>query len=380
MTLERRIARIVSKRFAADNAAGDGCYPPPVMVPPAPSARRRRLSPFLRIALQLLVIGLAGWAAGATLGSVGWRELAASLRDVDPAWTALSVLLLVARFVVWDLRWRIAFRPLGEAPGPLHTFFALLGSACANTIIPVVRVVGGLLRARYVSHAADQSFGRAYGVVLFDQLAHQTVIVITGWLAFAGMAWVLGQRVLGVVAFAALVLCGLLVDLWVRRLRRERNGRFEAWMLRRVAALEHGRAQTVVQHGRDAVAVLRDLLSRPQLRRQAMLLGVLYVLLNAAAQWAVFQAMDRSVDLLTVGLAVTAGIAAGGFTGTPGGVGTTEAGMVLAYVALDVPRLDAAAGTVLFRGLHYLVVIGLGLPALLVFEARLRRFPKEAAE
>jgi uncharacterized protein (TIRG00374 family) len=342
-----------------------------------PLAPRRRLPPLFRLAVQLLVIAVAGWAAGVVLGAVGWRELWATLRTVDPAFTLLAVALLVGRFVAWDLRWRIAFRQLGEAPGPLHSFFSLLGSACANTLIPVLRVVGGLLRARYVSHAGDHSFGRAYGVVLFDQLAHQTVMVICGWLAFAGMAWVLGLRAVALAAVAALLLASVLVDLWVRRVR-ERNGRFEAWLMRRVAALEHGRAQSVVQHGRDAVAVVRALLGQPRLRRWALVLGVLYVLLNAAGQWAVFRAMDRPLDLLTVTLAVTVGIAAGAFTGTPGGFGTTEAGMVLAYVALEVPRLEAAAGTVLFRGLHYAVVLALGLPALLVFEARLRRSARNA--
>jgi hypothetical protein len=35
-----------------------------------------------------------------------------------------------------------------------------------------------------------------------------------------------------------------------------------------------------------------------------------------------------------------------------------------------VPSLDAAAGTLLFRGLHYVVMLGLGLPALASFELR----------
>jgi uncharacterized protein (TIRG00374 family) len=358
------------------------CYPAAVTSPAAPAAGeapapRRLLRPLLKLGLQLALIAGAGWLAGGVLRAVGWRALLERLRSTDPWFTAVAVGLLVGRFVIWDVRWRLAFKQLGEAPGPLHSFFTLLGAACANTLTPMARVVGGLLRARYVSSEGDQSFGRVFGVVVFDQIAHQTVMVITGWLAFAGMAWVLGMPGLAAFALLALLVATTLFDVALRRWQAGREGRLVSWLTRRATVLETGRTQSVYFHGREAVAVVRELLGRARLRRQALTIGVGYVMLNAAAQWALFRALDRPVDLLTVLLAVTAGTAAGTFTGTPGGVGTTEAGMVLAYVALGVPELDAGAGTLLFRGLHYVVVLALGLPALLVFEARLRRRARE---
>lgn len=348
--------------------------PEPPVTPP-----RRSLRPLLNLVLQLAVIGVAGWFAGGLLRSVGWRAVVHRLREADPLLVLVAVALLVGRFVVWDLRWRTAFRHLGEAPSRLHSFFTLLGAACANTVTPTARLVGGLLRARYVAHGGEQTFGSVFGVIFFDQLAHQTVMVITGWLAFAGMAWVLGRDGLAVAAVGALVLASAAFDFWLRWLQRGEHRRLEGWLLRRATALEPGAAQSALQHGRDAVVVVRRLIGEAALRRQALLWGIVYVLLNAGAQWALFHALDRPLDLLTVLLAVTVGTAAGAFTGTPGGVGTTEAGMVLAYVALEVPRLDAGAGTLLYRGLHYLVVLALGLPALLVFEARLRRSDREPA-
>jgi uncharacterized membrane protein YbhN (UPF0104 family) len=56
--------------------------------------------------------------------------------------------------------------------------------------------------------------------------------------------------------------------------------------------------------------------------------------------------------------------------GTPGGIGTTEATMVAAYVALGVDQVSAGAATLLFRGLHYALVIAVGGPALVGFEVR----------
>jgi uncharacterized protein (TIRG00374 family) len=364
------------------------CYPAAVTSSEAPAAGeapaqprarapRRLLRPLLRLLVQLALIAAAGWLAGGVLRAVGWHELLDRLRTADPWLTLVALALLVGRFVIWDVRWRLAFRELGDAPGPLHSFFTLLGAACANTLTPMARLVGGLLRARYVSSEGEHSFGRVFGVVVFDQLAHQVVLVITGWLAFAGMAWVLGMFRLALFALVTLLVASVLFDVALRHWQQGKRDRLVAWLTRRADALETGRVQSVYYHGREAVGVVRELLARPRLRRQALLLGVVYVLINAGAQWALFRALGHPIDMLTVLLAVTAGTAAGTFTGTPGGVGTTEAGMVLAYVALGVPQLDAGAGTLLFRGLHYVVVLALGLPALLVFEARLRRRARE---
>jgi uncharacterized protein (TIRG00374 family) len=347
---------------------------PPPQAPPATGGWRR----LLRLGVQAAVVAFALWLVGRMMGAVHWRELVDRLRAADPTFTALAVVLLVGRFVVWDLRWRLALERLGDLPSAFHSFFTLLGAVCANTMMPTARVIGGLLRARYTSGRGEHTFGRVYGVVLFDQIAHQTVMAVTGWLAFAGMAFQLGMRGLAFGSLVALLMSAILATTWLGRWVRGDEDRFTGFIAARVRRLAAGkRIRGVVEHGREAVGVVRTLFGDSSLRRQALALGVLYMLLNSLAQWVLFRAMAQPVDLLTVLVAVTLGTAAGAFSGTPGGVGTTEAGMVLAYVALEVPQVEAAAGTLFYRGLHYLVILALGLPALLVFEGRLRQRQRE---
>jgi uncharacterized membrane protein YbhN (UPF0104 family) len=62
-------------------------------------------------------------------------------------------------------------------------------------------------------------------------------------------------------------------------------------------------------------------------------------------------------------------------TGTPGGLGTTEAAMVASFTAMGMDRVDAAAGTLLYRALHYVSILGLGVPALLALELKPRSEP-----
>jgi len=79
-------------------------------------------------------------------------------------------------------------------------------------------------------------------------------------------------------------------------------------------------------------------------------------------------ALGAGILLILAGVAL--GNAAGMLTGTPGGLGTTEAAMVGSFVAMGMNREDALAGTLLYRGLHYVSILGIGLPALLFLELK----------
>ncbi len=84
----------------------------------------------------------------------------------------------------------------------------------------------------------------------------------------------------------------------------------------------------------------------------------------------IFAALGRPENPLVVMAVVALGASAGMLTGTPGGVGTTEAAMVALFGALGVAPGEAAAATLVFRGLHYASILALGIPALIVLELR----------
>jgi uncharacterized protein (TIRG00374 family) len=100
------------------------------------------------------------------------------------------------------------------------------------------------------------------------------------------------------------------------------------------------------------------------------LLGFGFFVLNILAQWFVFHALGVDVNPLVLLAGVALGNAAGMLTGTPGGLGTTEAAMVGSFVMMGMDRVDATAGTLLYRGLHYASILAIGLPSLLFLEFR----------
>ena len=338
-------------------------------MPQDPSRKRSRWLPWVSTLAKVAVVALAVWLAVRLLAGVRWAEVAGRLESARWPILALATLCLLARFAIWDVRWYLAMRRVERAPSLLTGFFSLLASAAVNMVTPTIRLAGGLLRARYTARGGAGGFGRAYGVVLFDQLAHNTVMTALSWAALVVMAFALGRWRLAWAALAAFVAAGVALLLWMRRSGEGGGGRLAAALARRAAAAT-GRMGKLLAHSHEAVEVFARLLADRRLRWQVVGLGGCFFLLNAFAQWLVFRGFGAEVPMAVVVGAVSLGLAAGMLTGVPGGIGATEAAMVASFAALGVDRVDAAAGTLLYRGLHYAVVLAVGLPALATLELR----------
>jgi uncharacterized protein (TIRG00374 family) len=301
---------------------------------------------------------------------IGWSELASRVAAADPLFLALGMLLLLARFWLWDWRFRLAARrAAGRSSGAVLGFFVLVASACLNLVTPAVRVAGGLLRARYWARWTGKPFGFFYGVVLYDQIAHHVTMTTCTWITLIAAAYSLGRPWLGTAALAALAGVAVWLVLWNRRRGPSGEHPVVRFLARRAERAE-GRLQRFFSHGHEAVGVFVRLLAHAPLRPPVAALGVVYFFVNAAAQWLMFLAIDLPVDALVVLAVVALGNAAGMLSGAPGGLGATEVAMVASFKAFGVDEVAAAAGTLLFRGLHYAAVLGIGLPALALLETR----------
>jgi uncharacterized protein (TIRG00374 family) len=303
-------------------------------------------------------------------GDLKWPQLAARVAGANRALLALGVVLLLLRFSLWDWRFRLAaYRAVGRRFGAISGFFVLISSAALNLVTPTVRLIGGLMRARYFARVTGRSFGFFYGVVLYDQIAHHVTMTTCTWITLIAASFALGRPLLGSLALAALIAAAVWLIVWTRR-RDDGDAHPLVTFLARRAEKAEGRLQRFFAHGHEAVGVFVRLLVHVPLRFQVALIGVFYFFVNAAAQWVLLLAIGAPVNPLAVIAVVALGNAVGTLTGTPGGLGTTEVTMVASFKALGVDEVVAAAGTLLFRGLHYATVLTIGLPAVALLELR----------
>jgi uncharacterized protein (TIRG00374 family) len=299
-----------------------------------------------------------------------WSRLADRVAGARGPYVVLGLALLLGRYFIWDWRYQLAVKyVLGRRLGPVLGFFVLLASAALNLITPTARLLGGMMRARYFARAQGRPFSLLYGVVLYDQVAHHSVMSVCTWIVLIATAFVIHQPAWGFLLLAALVvtLAGLAV--WSGRARHGEENPIVRFLARRAERAE-GKLQRLYAHGHEAVGIFVRLLGVNLLRFQAVAIGVLYFLVNAAGLWAMFLAIGAPVGPFAALAAMTMGTAVGTLSGSPGGVGTTEIAMMASFRLLGVDEVTAAAGTLLYRGLHYAGVLAVGLPALALLEWR----------
>jgi uncharacterized protein (TIRG00374 family) len=333
----------------------------------------------LRQALKWLLIALALWLVARLLADLGWRDLAARVGDARWSLLAVAVAALVLRYVAWAWRWRLAAIRVAPAPSLPRMLLMLMAAATVNHVTPGARVLGGVLRGRYLARSvgggSGGGVGRAFGSVLYDQIVHQAAMTAISVAALIAAALAVGRlEAAAVLAAGALLAVGAIV-VWLRRRTAnggagvgvQREGRIARFLAER-AARAAGRTRRLIDYGREAVDTVARLLGDRRLALEAAALGLAISLLNGFAQWVVFAALGAAPNLFVVLAVVAVGTAAGIALGTPGGAGTTEAAMIAAFTAFGVDRLDATAATLLYRGLHYASLLAIGGAALVGYE------------
>lgn len=333
----------------------------------AATRRRRRL---LRRAVQAVITVLGIALAWRMIGSLSWEELSSRMQQAQPVLLAIATLLLLARWYFWQARWGLSLARDGLHSGFVRRTVALMASIFVNHV--ALRFFGGVLRGRYSAEARSGGFARAYGVVLFDQLMHQAATTVYTWLAVVYVFFFLGWRVLGWTALATLA--GLLAAIpfvigrhgWLRSLSQriaERASRSE-------------RLHGLVQQGNAIPKVLANLLASIPHVTAAAILTWLYIASNILAQWLLFRAIGAEVPLLVVAAVLGIGSVVGTMTAVPGGLGPMEAALIGGYDLMGIGRLEAVAGTLLYRGMHYVLVVAIGLPSLVTAELGIERARK----
>lgn len=343
------------------------------------AGRRRRLLG----GAKWLLIALALWLAARLLAGIGWDDLAARLGEARWPLVGLALAALVLRYVAWAWRWRLAVVRLGPAPSLLQLFLMLMAATTVNHVTPGARLIGGVLRGRYLARGVrgggggEISVGSAYGSVLYDQIVHQVAVVAISVAALVAAALAVGRVATAALIAGVAAVAGGAIALWLRRrvsngfgardTNPRREGRLARFLAER-AARAVGRTRRLFDHGREAVDAVARLLGDGRLALGAAVAGLVIVLLNGLAQWVVFAALGSAPNFLVVLAVVAVGTAAGIALGTPGGAGTTEATMIAAFAALGVDHLAATAATLLYRGLYYASLFAVGGVALVGFE------------
>jgi uncharacterized membrane protein YbhN (UPF0104 family) len=256
------------------------------------------------------------------------------LRDGDPAWIALAVLLELASFAGYAALFRLV------AGVGWRTSWSITLAGVAATRLVAAAGAGGIaltawalrrtgMGSREVLTRLSSFYVLLYGVFM-------TALVVAGFGLHAG--WFAGAAPLAFTAvpagFAVAVIIGALL---IALVPRDLDHRLE----RRAAAVPAAMAAGV----RGAVALVRS-------REPALLGAVVWWGFDILVLWASLRAFGSAPAGAVVVMAYFVG-QLGNTLPLPGGVGGVEGGLVAALVAFGEPAGLALAGVLTYRALAF---------------------------
>ncbi len=308
--------------------------------------------------IAAVALGLA-WRL---FGSLSLEELAERIGNAQPSLLALGAAALIGRWAAWQSRWGVNLTAAGHRVPTLERGAALLAAVFVNHV--ALRFFGIVFRARYLAARTGRAFATHLAVVLVDQATHHGATGIYTLLCGSYVAFRLGWRLIGFGLLALLILALVALPLILSQHHRARA--LAGWLAQRAERKQHGAG--VLEGSAELPRLFGDLLAQP--RRVARCFGLTFLLIgaNVFGQWLLFRALGIELPLVLVAAVTGLGTLAGTISGLPGGLGPMEVALVSGYELLGVGRADALAGVLLFRGLHYLLVLALGLPAFLALE------------
>ncbi len=322
----------------------------------------------MRLPLRLIfaAVGLAAliWTAG----KLDLRRVLALALESDLRWLGLSIVPVLARFLVWGGKWHRML--LREGPVAFGTAMRLVMAGCfVNLTTPTAKLAGGFLRAMLLHRRLGWRKSTSYGWALADQITTSTgYVLLFGVLAvLSAVSWPSGamRAAFGGTGTLAIVVVVLALSLRGKVGRAAARPRFAAILARWTPA----RLRREGQDGGSPPWVGRVL--RPLLHQggpgvlvgDVLLSGLSFWMLCLANAW-VLKGLEVEAPLATISLAVVIGYGAGTGLGPWGGIGVTEAALTALFVQSGIEPDAAAAGALIHRATYYVVAAGWGGVAL----------------
>lgn len=289
----------------------------------------------------VLAVALYIWLTG----GVHWHAFHGAIAGLPlPTWVAL-VFFALCSYLLRFMRWHAFMASLGHRL-PLVRHLEIYLAAFALTLTP--GKMGELVRSVHLlpyGVAAPASMATFVTERLLDLFAVALLALIAIGLFPQYAGWL------------ALVVGCLIAILWMSRTR------FWPTLVRRITKLAGGRMVV------EGFSTIRSLLSTASLLKAAPL-SLMAWMAQGLVLFQLVQSLGYALPLILIVSIYCLGILAGAASFIPGGMGATEAAMVLLLVHFGVSQSDAMAASIIARGVTLGLAVTLGLFAMLRLSLR----------
>jgi uncharacterized protein (TIRG00374 family) len=312
---------------------------------------------------------------------IDFEQLVLIFRSMNFDLLILAILLELAGFLIWTLKWKLIIGKL-EKLKFTTLFLGLMSGNCLNTNVLRARIFGGFGRALFLKNITkDRGHGNWYATVVIDQTTNSFVFSIP--VIFSLLFVILFLNIplwlsilLEIIALILLML-SVFAYLSKHRLKRSTIVRFFYSTLKRIYELSlckfirnrysYQKFEELVITGlNDFEKTYRSILKDRKILTRDIFLSVLMFGLIYAKAYVIFQSVgsDITIPSLIISLTLTLWIIS--ILVVPGGFGVKELIMIGMYSMVGVPLTTAAVVSLIDRAIYMFFVIFISYAATVI--------------
>jgi|GEM_PF-1148953 len=314
---------------------------------------------------------------------IDFEHLGIILRSLNVDFLLLAILLELAGFLVWTLKWKLIAGKL-EKIKFTTLFLGLMSGNCMDTNVLRARIFGGFGRAMFLKNITkehEHGHGNWYATVVIDQTTNSfvfSILVIFSLLfiiLFLHIPWWL-SILLEAIAMILLIL-SFFAYLSKKKIKKTTIVHFCYSTLKRIYELSlfkfirnrysYQKFEELVITGlTEFENTYRSILQDKKILKRDIGLSVLMFALIYAKAYVIFQSVDYDIKIpdLIISLTLTLWIIS--ILPIPGGFGVKELILIGIYSMVGVPVTTAAIVSLIDRAIYMLFVIIIAYAATII--------------
>lgn len=261
-------------------------------------------------------------------------------RQAEPKWILVSIVLQLATYLCAGLIWRQVAGSTGKRLKVSALARLAVEKLSIDQLLPTAGMSGSLVVMRAMRRLGATASGAMEAIVI-DMFSYYLSFALVALITVFIMYFYHGITTIVIELLGAFTLIAASVPFLIWWLVRHRNWQPPQWLRRR----------KVVTQTLEALAqVSPQRLYAPRLIVSTTLLHVAIFLLDSATLWTMLQVTGTPAGLHTSFAAMVMGSVAGAVSFLPGGIGGFEVGCTTTLTLLGVPIEASLTATLLLRG------------------------------
>jgi glycosyltransferase 2 family protein len=304
---------------------------------------------------------------------IGPGKIESAIKQANPWYVALAIVLQFAVYGLWTLRWSINVKSVGISVKKQHLFPILMVGLAINNLTPSARGGGEPIRGYILSKYSNSPFEKAFATVIADRGLDTFPFIVLGVITIVAAVFYLNlpTYVIYTLIIAVIILVALFFIALYMSFNLEFGRKVSLWIVRIIKRFSKKDHSKMEENALKAIHGFQNSMRTMAKNRNVLLYGLPISfsiwILEILRVYVIFSAFNVDVSLLVIAEVFIISTLIGFIPLLPGGLGAVDGVMIILFSAAGVPPSISAGATIVERLISFWMTSIIGIASLPYF-------------